>query len=389
LLLFYFSFVYAQNLTNCEVPVDASGIPKPFAFCHSENGFTMFWTLPDGSSIAEIAYQFWTDNGWIGAGFSPDGNMANSQVLIGWFHSNGGEVHEYQVGDHELGSLANKIGIVGTPTILTNNGRAVITYNRTVNNSIGAIPIYPKALNYMVYGWSSSTPTGTSDVSQHDEEHAFKVSLTTGAVAAVSEGWMTRDTGKKVHGVLMGLTFILIFPLGVVIARYLKPVRPPLWFELHRALQWAGVVLSTFAFVVAINVLSTDTYKTHRVIGIIAMALVFWQPLNTFIRPHPPKQGEPISNERRIWNLVHHWSGRVCVVLGIINVYIGLVDVVKADHAYTIVVSIFLFVLFLVGATLSFHKWEVKTEEKTRVPEAAPFLGGNEGGNGADSDDDK
>lgn len=31
-----------------------------------------------------------------------------------------------------------------------------------------------------------------------------------------------------------------------------------------------------------------------------------------------------VNNRRFMWNLFHHWSGRLALVLAIVNVYLGL-----------------------------------------------------------------
>ena len=43
-------------------------------------------------------------------------------------------------------------------------------------------------------------------------------------------------SGTQVHGILMVVGFGILIPIGVLVARTLKPL-DPLWFHLHRVIQ--------------------------------------------------------------------------------------------------------------------------------------------------------
>jgi hypothetical protein len=58
---------------------------------------------------------------------------------------------------------------------------------------------------------------------------------------------------KWAHGWLMGLAWGFFLPLGVVIARFMKGTRPPLWFHLHRICQITGIVLTIAGFGLAMD----------------------------------------------------------------------------------------------------------------------------------------
>lgn len=53
----------------------------------------------------------------------------------------------------------------------------------------------------------------------------------------------------QAHGWLMAVGFGLLIPLGIVVARHGKGVRPPLWFHAHRAIQVTGMACVLAAFV--------------------------------------------------------------------------------------------------------------------------------------------
>lgn len=53
----------------------------------------------------------------------------------------------------------------------------------------------------------------------------------------------------QAHGWLMAIGFGLLTPLGIVVARHGKAIRPPLWFHAHRAIQATGTACVLSAFI--------------------------------------------------------------------------------------------------------------------------------------------
>ncbi|KAG2440090.1 hypothetical protein HXX76_004204 [Chlamydomonas incerta] len=120
------------------------------------------------------------------------------------------------------------------------------------------------------------------------------------------------------HGIFMGLAWGILLQAGWFIARYFKR-HDPTWFNLHRACQVSGLVLSIvgLAVVLAGGVKSSNLGFSHGAIGLTALGLGLLQPLNAFFRPH---KGE---RWRVQWEWLHLTSGRCAVVLGAANVSLG------------------------------------------------------------------
>ena len=134
------------------------------------------------------------------------------------------------------------------------------------------------------------------------------------------------------HGALMSAAIGVFFPLGIAFARFCRsPQLSPAWLRLHQAFVTIGIVLLIAGFAIAVNQLdSLDYSKTennyHRIAGYIVFALFLLQFVLGFVRPHAPPigSGEKLSERRRVWNVVHHWNGRIAYVFGIAQIYTGI-----------------------------------------------------------------
>ena len=128
------------------------------------------------------------------------------------------------------------------------------------------------------------------------------------------------------HAVLMGLAWLLLAPLGVVIARYTKapPVTqgaPARWFLLHRGTQIAAVLLTAVGVPLAIA--STgDTYaqhlfNSHTVMGVVVSIFAFGQSALGVIRP------SKASPHRALWSNGHKVLGYATSACAVVTCILG------------------------------------------------------------------
>ena len=153
-------------------------------------------------------------------------------------------------------------------------------------------------------------------------------------------------TTEMVHGILMFLAWGICFQVGAVIARYAKFANP-LWFYLHICFQLSGLFIAVIGFVFSFLNRSKPLFP-HAIIGIIAMALVLWQPINALYRPEHRK-GEKDSIFRWIWYFLHMLTGRFALLLGLVNISLGLFLIISPLPIWIIwYVLLFCYVVFLV-----------------------------------------
>ncbi len=152
------------------------------------------------------------------------------------------------------------------------------------------------------------------------------------------------------HGRLMVAAWIVILPLGVLLARFFK-VTPrqrwpetldnKRWWHLHLALQYSGVAIMTVAAVLAAcNAnLARSAFPLHGLLGWLVVALGWLQVVGGLLRgskggPQPgtegarniPMRGDHYDMTRRrvIFEHVHKAGGYLAIALAPIVVALGL-----------------------------------------------------------------
>ena len=183
------------------------------------------------------------------------------------------------------------------------------------------------------------------------------------------------------HGTLMMMSWGLLLPSGVIIARFAKHKKPDgIWFKIHRAFQIFGLVLALIGWIIALvqfDVFSAgikdNVSYIHGLVGCIVMSLGLLQPLNAFIRPHapPPGDGAPKAVKRVVWEYVHKGSGYTAVVLAVITIFIGVTRPARSEvqMAFTIVyILVLVCLLSLIGSLcLDGRKAAEASEKKNRA----------------------
>lgn len=126
----------------------------------------------------------------------------------------------------------------------------------------------------------------------------------------------------------------ILLPLGVIVARYLRPFTDPAWFYAHVFIQMAGYSLGVAGWATGLRLGSYSVgivYRKHRSIGIALFAIATLQVTAILLRP---KKDHKI---RKGWNLYHYTLGATILVLGILNIFYGfdmLSPPSKWRHAY-------------------------------------------------------
>lgn len=124
---------------------------------------------------------------------------------------------------------------------------------------------------------------------------------------------------RKTHGIIMSITFVVLFPLAAL-AMYLPFAKRALF--VHAPLQTIGVILMIVGLATGVilgnRVSELDGY--HQVIGYIIVAvLILAQPAlgllqHMYFRRH---------GGRSIKGIAHQWIGRSFILLGVINGGLG------------------------------------------------------------------
>ncbi|KAK8541614.1 hypothetical protein V6N12_014242 [Hibiscus sabdariffa] len=155
--------------------------------------------------------------------------------------------------------------------------------------------------------------------------------LKNGHTSSVSGG-DTRTKNKNIHGILNAVSWGILFPVGAIIARYIRAFESadPAWFYLHVFCQISGYAIGVAGWGTGLklgNQSSGITYSGHRNIGIALFVLATAQVFALFLRPNKEHK------YRSYWNIYHHGFGYAIVVMGIVNVFKGF-NILRPDYKW-------------------------------------------------------
>ncbi|XP_007934284.1 ferric-chelate reductase 1 [Orycteropus afer afer] len=131
----------------------------------------------------------------------------------------------------------------------------------------------------------------------------------------------------KIHGALMFMAWMTTVSIGVLIARFFKPVwskafffgEAP-WFQVHRMLMISTSALTCIAFVLPFIYRAgwSSNAGYHPYLGCIVMTLAVLQPLLAAFRP-------PIHDPRRQMFNWTHWSmGTAARIIAVAAMFLGM-----------------------------------------------------------------
>ncbi|KAJ0425720.1 hypothetical protein BJY00DRAFT_307863 [Aspergillus carlsbadensis] len=167
----------------------------------------------------------------------------------------------------------------------------------------------------------------------------------------------------KAHGVVMGIAFGIIFPLGAIL---LRVIRSKYGVYAHISAQLIGYALMIAGLATGIRVgkiLDRLHNNGHTILGTVIVVFLLIQPFIGFWHHHKFKKTQSTG----WWAHVHIWVGRLFLLLGIINGGTGLK---LADNttggiiAYAVVAGVF-GVAYIAIAALRQGKVILKDKETT------------------------
>ncbi|KAF2284569.1 hypothetical protein GH714_027154 [Hevea brasiliensis] len=163
-----------------------------------------------------------------------------------------------------------------------------------------------------------------------------------GGQTVVTGGVDSKTKKRNIHGVLNAVSWGVLFPIGVIIARYLRPFQSadPAWFYLHVSCQVSAYAIGVAGWATGLKLGSESKgiqWTAHRNIGITLFSLATLQIFALFLRPKKDHK------YRFYWNIYHHGVGYAILILGILNVFKGL-DILHPEQkwksTYVVVIAV-------------------------------------------------
>jgi Eukaryotic cytochrome b561/Reeler domain len=300
---------------------------------------------------------------WFGFGVSPSGKMINSDVII--VQPGAVQAPNYGLTQVVLGGYDPS-----TFHFVPDNMLTIQNMFTTWNSTTGVLSCsftkmiargnYSGALTMNMAGGDTAViyAIGSSSIlSMHSTVASSNINFASGTMSAISV-----SSSILIHGLLMALCWLILFPSGVGIARYGRAYTPrgikAFWFQYHRYMQSFALLLTLIAFVVVfLYVPSTSHFNNlHKVLGLIVVIAACFQPINAFFRPHPPAEGEEPSYFRRMWSLFHRSFGFLTLVLGAVTVLLGLGQFEEPNEAPAYLWAIAIILILIVVGTFVIYE---------------------------------
>ncbi|KAF8388501.1 hypothetical protein HHK36_027174 [Tetracentron sinense] len=358
----------SQTFTNNKLFDHCDDLPQLSSYLH--------WTFDSSNSSLNIAFIAppAKPSGWISWAINPTGTgMVGSQSLIAFRDANGSMV-------------VNTFDVVSYKSIVQSKIAFEVS-DMEAEFSDGVMRIFatvalPEKMTTLNQVWQ----VGGSVTDGMPGVHEFQApNLNSKGTLDLLKGESTSQIGgdsklkkKNIHGILNAVSWGILFPVGAMIARYLKTFKfaDPAWFYLHVSCQFSAYVIGVAGWATGLQLGSQSKgveYTGHRNIGIALFSLATLQIFALFLRPKKDHK------YRIYWNVYHHGVGYVVLILGIINVFKGLEILDPAKNWKKAYIAL-LAVLAAISVLLEVITWIVvlkRKSDKSTKP--------NNGFNGADS----
>ncbi|CAK8578177.1 unnamed protein product [Lathyrus sativus] len=155
-----------------------------------------------------------------------------------------------------------------------------------------------------------------------------------------------KSSDIALHGFLLWGSMGLLMPLGILTIRGSNKAEPGsrksrILFYFHVAFQMLSVLLATVGAAMSLKKFENSFDNNHQRLGLALYGAILLQAFIGFFRPHRGKK------VRSFWYLVHWILGTTVSLVGIINVYTGLI----AYHKRTLKSTMFWSIVFTVEVT--------------------------------------
>ncbi|KAJ6873896.1 hypothetical protein NC651_032670 [Populus alba x Populus x berolinensis] len=321
---------------------------------------SLHWNYHPSNLTADIAFRKSgaSTSNWISWALNPSRRaMAGSQALVAFQHPNGSILaYTTQLNDNpnmQPGRLSFDVPSIAAE--VSSNGDMIIFATLQLTDSL-------RLTNQV---WQEG-PVNGGNPGQHPTNGQNGKSMGTvdfinGSVTTTG-GTTSKQRKRNVHGVLNAVSWGILMPVGIIIARYLKVFKSagPAWFYLHVACQTSGYVVGIAGWATGIKLGSDSTgisYDTHRNLGMIIFALGTLQVLALLLRPKPDHK------YRLYWNIYHHSIGYTTVILSIANIFEGF-DVLDSEDNWKKAYTGVLIFLVVVAAVMEAVTWFIVIKRK-------------------------
>lgn len=328
----------------------------------------LHWTYDPSSGYFQIAYRQTkiTSSSWAAWGINSDASgMVGAQALVAYQKSDGSmRVYTSPVTDYKTtlqeGDL--KFPVSDLSATFANN-EIIIFANLKIQNTSSLNQVWQN-------GPVASDNPGGHAISGPNIQSSGSLNLLSGEPGA-SRGGNSKTKQRNIHGVLNAISWGIMMPVGALIARYVKvfKVADPAWFYLHVSCQTTAYIIGLVGWGTGLKLGSESPgiqYSSHRYIGITLFVFGTFQVLALLVRPQKDHK------YRLYWNIYHHTTGYMVILLSIINIFKGF-DILNPEKKWQRGYVAVIVILSISAAILEGFTWcIVLKRKKAAIVEKTP-----------------
>ncbi|XP_031481318.1 cytochrome b561 and DOMON domain-containing protein At4g17280-like [Nymphaea colorata] len=345
----------SQNFAN-RVFRACVDLPVLNAFLH--------WTYFPSNGTIDIAYRATPSvaGGWVAWAINPTGKrMSGSQAIVGYIDSGKVNVITTNVNSYQPSMKNESLSFTVSNLAGESSGNDIILFATLT------LPSNSSTLNQV---WQNGPMSGGT-LAMHSTTGPNIQSMRTLDVLSgqsTSTGGVDSKTRRKnVHGVLNAVSWGILMPIGIIIARYMRmfPSADPAWFYLHVTCQASAYILGVAGWGTGMKLGSESPgvqQTVHRNIGITLFCLGTLQVFALFLRPKKDHK------YRIYWNFYHHSVGYTIIILSIINIFKGL-KILSAENKWKHTYIGILIALAAIAVVLEIITWIVVLRRRSRNSE--------------------
>ncbi|GFZ04125.1 auxin-responsive family protein [Actinidia rufa] len=288
--------------------MDMAKSNKVFSACNDLPYLDSFlhWTYDPSSGTAQIAFRHTgiASPRWVAWAINPEGKgMVGSQALVAFQKSDGtmsvytSPVTSYRT-QLQKGDLS--FGVSDLSATYSNNEIVIFATLELPKNTTTVNQVWQD-------GPVLNDSPGTHDLSGANVQSMATLNLLSGQ-SATTGTTNSKIRSKYIHGVLNTISWGIMMPLGVVIARYVSVFESadPAWFYLHVTCQTSAYIVGVVGWTTGLLLGKKSPgiqHTAHRTIGILLFSLATLQVLSLRLRPKKDHR------YRLYWNIYHRSVG--------------------------------------------------------------------------------
>ncbi|KAM7277097.1 hypothetical protein ACFE04_018963 [Oxalis oulophora] len=365
-----------QTFTSNQVFTNCSDLSVLNSYLH--------WTYNQSAGTVDIAFRNTqtSTSRWTAWAINPNGpQMVGSQSLVALQNSSG-QIHVYTT---SLDSTSPSMDETDLSFPVSNLKGTFANSEMTIYATLHL----PSNLLSTSQVWQEG-PVSNGKPAAHATTGANgnsvgSIDFRSGASTSGGSKTTSKQKRKNTHGVISAVSWGILMPMGVIIARYMKVFKAanPAWFYLHIVCQSSAYVIGVAGWGLGLK-LGKDSvgieYTKHRSIGITLFVFGTLQVFALLLRPKPDHK------YRLYWNIYHHALGYTTVILAIVNIFEGF-NILSPDDKWKRAYVGILITLGVIAAVLEAVTWVIVIKRKKA--DSAKYDNGVNGANGVNGYGDR